>query len=264
MIIEEDPAVLAPKRNTSVSFQMQILITQEALQAMKFDVMTHRPSSFSLINMKHPLYNNLNPRHYCAPVIHPTTGEIITKYSKLANEPETREVWTTAFGKEFGSIAQGENITGAKGTDILFILTHQDIRDIPTDRVVTYGRLVVNFLPQKEDPNRVQLTVGGNLITYPGDVTIRTADLTTSKILWNSLLSTSLEKYMCINIKNFYPCKPIDRYEHTRMKSTDFPEHVQHQYNLQAHAKNIYIYLEIRRYIYGLPQAGKLTNKYLQ
>ena len=48
------------------------------------------------------------------------------------------------------------------------------------------------------------------------------------------------------------------------MKLTDLPEHVQHQYNLQSHAKNGYVYLKIWRYIYILPQTGKSENKYLR
>ena len=56
----------------------------------------------------------------------------------------------------------------------------------------------------------------------------------------------------------------MDRYDYTKMKLTDFSKHVQQQYNLQSHAKNGYVYLEIRRYIYGLPQADKLANKYLR
>ena len=117
--------------------------------------------------------------------------KIITKYPKLSNDPETGEVWTTPFGKEFGSLAQGENRTGAKGKNSLLVLTHQDIREIPTDQVVTYGRLVVDYHPQKEEQIRVRLTAGENLITYPGDVTTCTADLTTTKILWNSIISTA-------------------------------------------------------------------------
>ena len=49
-----------------------------------------------------------------------------------------------------------------------------------------------------------------------------------------------------------------------RMKLTYFPEHVQEQYNIHAHAKNGYVYLEIQRSIYGLPQKGKLANRYLR
>ena len=191
MLIEEDPDVPAPTRNTSASFQIPRMITQEALQEVTFEVMTHRLQSFTPRNMKQPLNGDFNLGHYFAPMIHPTNGETIKKYSKLANDPETREVWTTAFGKEFGSLAQGDNITGEKGTDSLFVLNNQDIRDIPTYRVVTYGRLVVDYCPQKDDPNRVQLTAGGNIITYPGDFTTPTANLTTSKILWNSAPRTS-------------------------------------------------------------------------
>ena len=43
--------------------------------------------------------------HLCAAVVHPDTGETITKYKVLANDkknPELRETWRTAFGKEVG------------------------------------------------------------------------------------------------------------------------------------------------------------------
>ena len=56
----------------------------------------------------------------------------------------------------------------------------------------------------------------------------------------------------------------MERYEYVIIKLTDFPEHVQQKYNLQAHAKNGYIYLKTRRSIYAPPQAVKLANKYLQ
>ena len=84
--------------------------------------------------------------------------------------------------------------------DSLIVLNHKEIRNIPTDRTVTYANIVVDYRPQKEDPNRVRITAGGNLINYPRELTTRTADLTTPKILWNSVLSTENRKYMCIDI----------------------------------------------------------------
>ena len=63
--------------------------------------------------------------------------------------------------------------------------------------------MVVNYCPQKPDPNRVRMTARGNLIEYPGKLTARIADLTTSKIMWNSVLNTDVAKYMCIDIKTF-------------------------------------------------------------
>jgi len=52
-----------------------------------------------------------------------------------------------AFGKEFGNLAQGDELTGTEGTDSVFVMSHQDIETIPSDRVVTYARIVVDFGP---------------------------------------------------------------------------------------------------------------------
>jgi hypothetical protein len=106
--------------------------------------------------------------------------------------------------------------------------------------------------------------VGGNLIKdYPGELTTRTADLTTSKILWNSVLSTNGARFMGIDIKSFYLTAPLDRYEYMKIPLTIFPEHLIQQYDLNRHAKNGFVYLEIPRCVYGLPMAGALANKLL-
>ena len=54
----------------------------------------------------------------------------------------------------------------------------------------TYARIVVDHRPQKEDPNRIRIAVSGKLITYKGSTLTRTVNLTTSILLWNSMLST--------------------------------------------------------------------------
>ena len=94
------------------------------------------------------------------------------------------------MGKEFGNMAQGDKKTGTQGTNSIFVMTLKQIKNIPCNHLVTYARLVVDYRPQKEDPNRVRMTAGGNLITYPGELTTRTADVSTAKILWNSVIST--------------------------------------------------------------------------
>jgi hypothetical protein len=127
--------------------------------------------------------------HFCAPVIHSVTGETIPNYKKLAKDLITRETWTTSLGKEFGNITQGDHKTGEKGTNCVFAMTHGQIRSIPKDQIVTYAQIVIDFRLQKEDPNRVCITAGGNLIQYPCELTTRIASLTTSKILWNRVVS---------------------------------------------------------------------------
>ena len=123
------------------------------------------------------------------------------------NNPDTMEIWQTAFGKDFG-MAQGDNKTGQKGTNAIFVMTHAEILLIPTDHTITYAWVIVNFCLQKADPHRIRITASGNLINYPGELTTRTADLTTSKLMWNSVLSTEGAKYMCLDIKNFYLTAP--------------------------------------------------------
>ena len=47
-------------------------------------------------------------------------------------------------------------------------MSHNEIRDIPPDKTVTYALIIVDYRPQKDDPNRVRLTVGVNLRNFPG------------------------------------------------------------------------------------------------
>jgi hypothetical protein len=43
------------------------------------------------------------------------------------NNPGTAEVWQMAFGRDFGGMAQGDNKTGQKGTNAMFVMTHNEI-----------------------------------------------------------------------------------------------------------------------------------------
>ena len=113
----------------------------------------------------------------------------------------------------------------------------EDVKNIPKNRVIAYGRIVPDYREQKEDPNCVQITAGGNLINYSGELTAKTADLTTSKILWNSVLSTEGARFMCLDIKNFYLCAQMERYEYMRMPLSIFPQYIIQQYKLNEKAK---------------------------
>ena len=43
------------------------------------------------------------------------------------------EIWQTAFGKDFGGMAQGYNKMGQKGTNAIFLMTHTEIHLILAD-----------------------------------------------------------------------------------------------------------------------------------
>ena len=50
--------------------------------------------------------------HFSSPMVHLIMGKTISSYRKLMNDPATAEVWQTAFGKDFGRMAQGDTKTG--------------------------------------------------------------------------------------------------------------------------------------------------------
>jgi hypothetical protein len=52
--------------------------------------------------------------------------------------------------------------------------------------------------------------VGGNLINYPYELTTRTADMVSAKIMWNSVVSTPGAKFGGANIKNMYLKTPLN------------------------------------------------------
>ena len=56
----------------------------------------------------------------------------------------------------------------------------------------------------------------------------------------------------------------MDRYEYMRMDINLIPDEFIEQYKLRNKVKNGYVYMEIRRCMYGLPQAGMLANRLLK
>ena len=70
---------------------------------------------------------------------------------------------------------------------------------------------------------------------------------------------------MTLDIKNFYLNTPLKRYEYLRMKLDNFPEDVIEEYGLRDKVtKDGYVYIEVRKGMYGLPQAGLLAQQLLE
>ena len=69
---------------------------------------------------------------------------------------------------------------------------------------------------------------------------------------------------MCADVKNFYLCTPLEWYDYTRMTTNLIPQEFIDLYDLGSKVKNGYVYIEIQRGMYGLPQAGILANKLLK
>ena len=183
----------------------QQLVSQKAINVLTIhETATYEPIFTPRALIEHailPVVHKLE--HYANSMVHPVTGETISSYKKMMNDSVTAEVWQTAFGKDFGGMAQGDNKTGQKGTVTMFLMTHDDIKHaLRAGKKITYCNPVVDPRPQKEDPNRIRLTARGNLIQCKEESSVPTAGLETAKLHWNGVVSTALAKYMCIDIKN--------------------------------------------------------------
>jgi hypothetical protein len=88
--------------------------------------------------------------------------------------PTQKQAWQHSFANEFGRLAQGVG-NRIKGTNTIFFIRPYQI---PEDRQgdVTYAQICVNYRPQKEEKERTRLTVGGNKINYPGEVSTPMSD----------------------------------------------------------------------------------------
>ena len=82
------------------------------------------------------------------------------EYRHLIKGPE-RKIWERSFANELGQLAQG--IRGVKGTNTVMLIPKSKA---PKDKKVTYGKIVCEMKPEKEDKERTILTVGGNLLDF--------------------------------------------------------------------------------------------------
>ena len=99
---------------------------------------------------------------------------------------------------------------------------------------------------------------------YEGELTTRTSDLTTSKIMWNSVISTPGARFMTGDTSNFYLATPLEKFQYLRIPIELIPQEFIDLYQLQDKVKNGFVYCEIIRGMYGLPEAGVLANKLLK
>ena len=103
---------------------------------------------------------------------------IFQQFTDVAVQHRTREIGRLA------QVIPGLN----NGTNTLFFI---DRNEVPADRwkYFTYGTIVCNVRPQKEETNRTRLTFGGNNTYTEIDCGTPTANLLTVKLLLNSIIS---------------------------------------------------------------------------
>jgi hypothetical protein len=178
------------------------------------------------------------------------------EYSDLMKDPGLQPLWTRGFGNKCGRLFKG--IRDILGTDTCFFIL---LKNILNDINITYGKIVCDYKPHKKEKQCVRLTVGGDRLDYSGAVATSTADIKAFKILINGTLSTKDAAMMRMDIKNYYIGTLLPRFEYMKMMLSLIPEEIIQKYNLNAIAVDGWVYIEIRKGLHGLNQAGLLSNQ---
>jgi len=169
-------------------------------------------------------------------------------------------VWEHSFSNKLGRLFQG--IRKLPGTDTCFFIRKAQV---PKYKCATYGRIVCNVRPQNEETYRTRLTVGGNLIDFPGNKSTPTADLLTAKLLINSMISTPGTVFLSIDLANFYLNTPMPEPEYMRLPLNIILKEIIVKYNLRYLVdKEGWVYVKIQKGMYGLPHADILANQLLE
>jgi hypothetical protein len=189
-------------------------------------------------------------------------GKLLEYHHLIAN-PKTWATWIHSYGNKLGRLVQG--MPGqAKGMDTIFFIPQDKV---PRARAndFTYGIVTCLTRPKKiKEPNRTRLVAGGGRVHYPFATGTLTVDLLTIKLPINSMISTPGARFFMMDIKNFYLCMPMTRYEYMQLKLSDMPEDIiEHYHLLDIATPDRYIYCEMHRGMYGLLQVGIIAQELL-
>ena len=140
-----------------------------------------------------------------------------------------------------------------------FIHNHE----VPYEKKITYARFVFDYRQQKEEKEIPRITVGVNRLDYQGEVSTKTARLITIKILLSSVVSSTWEKFMTEDVKNFYLKTPMDEPEYMKIPVRLVPDEINVEYKVSEFEHTGYIYVQLNKCMYGLAQAGLISNELL-
>ena len=130
--------------------------------------------------------------------------------------------WKTSFANNLGRLTQGVG-NQIEGTNII---NFRQKSVVPRNKKVTYGRLVCDIKEQKTETCWTRITVGGNLLDFPGLLSTPMATITTSKCLFNSVISTPGAKCLIADVKNFYLNNDLPEPEYMKLNIHVIPQKI--------------------------------------
>ena len=121
----------------------------------------------------------------------------------------------------------------------------------PRDKKYTYPRYAADYRPETDEPDRMRITCGGDVLDYFGDVTTHTASILTVKMHWNSVISTPGAKYCTGDISNMYLMSILPEAEYVSFRYELILPRIIAHYNLYSLVVDGYVYAKINKACYG-------------
>ena len=116
--------------------------------------------------------------------------------------------------------------------------------------------------PEKEEKELTRLTVGVNMLEFTGNISAPTASVTVEKCVFSSVVSTPGAMCLLAYINYCYLNNILPDPEFIRIPSKIFPQDIIDAYNLTELVNNQgWIYMRIKKGMYGLKQAGIISNQ---
>ena len=220
-----------------------------------------------------PVYTHLAQSIHHDPTIagkmfNPNTGKAETIDSLLSG-PDSA-IWLKSLSNEWGRCTQGlhksrsvdDTILG--NNTIVFIFPHQ----VPAGRKVTYANFVCTMRPGKAEVFRIRMTVGGDRLDAYQDVRSPAVGVIDTKLHLNSVISDAHlgARYCTGDLKDFFLVSDMPIYQYMRVHRRYVPQEIINEYDLtdQHFSSKGFVYLEIRKGMYGLKEAAILAYDQLK
>ena len=175
----------------------------------------------------------------------------------MINGPDADTTWIPTLSNEWGRLAQG-NDSNIQSTDTIEFISYDEV---PTDKKVTYCTFTCDHHPLKSEPWRIRLVVGGDKLKYAYDTGTPATNLVETKKILNSIILNAHkgDRFMSFDLKDMFLKTPMKQSEYMKRKMKYFLSDIINKYNLNNIVHNEYIYIKIKRGVYGLKQAAILA-----
>jgi hypothetical protein len=173
-----------------------------------------------------------------------------------------RDTWAVPVSNELGRLTQGVEDHVVATDTINFIPKCK----VPSNKKVTYENFIWDYRPLKTEPHRVRLTVGGDKLDCKYDAGSPAASLLETKLLINSTIPDAAKgaRFMSADLKDNFLASPMEETEYMQIHECYFVNNICKQYNIEhLIEEDGYVYVKIKKGMYGLKQAVILAYKHL-